>query len=164
MALAKLHLEMSLEFDTTPIINLDVEYAASDGRMFEQEVVLNVEDTLTSTATVTAEQANNVRIDLSTLSSSRDYGNKYQALGWNVSYDIVPSFGDAALLILTQLQETFDSIIPLLISNKANYSFERQNNSYRWSANNLEHIETVNLSLTESLCRQVLQLLRKKQT
>ena len=27
------------EFDTTPVINLDVEYVASDGRVFEQEVV-----------------------------------------------------------------------------------------------------------------------------
>ena len=51
-----------VEFDNTPIINLDVEYTASDGRIFEQEIVQNVADTLTSTATLSAEQSNNVRI------------------------------------------------------------------------------------------------------
>ena len=140
----------TVEFDTMPIINLDVEYVASDGRVFEQEVVLNVEDTLSSTAAVTVEQASDVRINLSTLTSSRDYGNKYRAAGWNVSYDIVPSFGDAALFTADPITGNVRSAAPLLISNKPNYSFQLRT-TVTDGIDTIEHVETVNLSLTESL-------------
>ena len=82
------------------MINLDVEYVASDGRVFEQEVVLNVEDTLTSTAAVTVEQATEVRINLSTLTSSRTMAVNIEQSRLECTYDIVPSFGDAAFLLL----------------------------------------------------------------
>ena len=132
------------------MINLDVEYVANDGRVFEQEIVLNVEDTLSSTAAVTAEQASDVRIDLSTLTSSRDYGGKYRAAGWNVSYDIVPSFGDAAFFTYELNLRKREVIIPLLISNKPNYSFQLRT-TVTDGIDTFEHVETVNLSLTESL-------------
>ena len=122
----------TVEFDTTPVINLDVEYVASDGRVFEQEVVLNVEDTLSSTAAVTVEQASDVRINLSTLTSSRDFGAKYRTAGWNVSYDIVPSIGDAAFFTADPTTGNIRSSAPLLISNKTKLQLPASHNSDRW--------------------------------
>ena len=139
-----------VEFDNTPVINLDVEYVAFDGRVFEQEIILNVEDTLTSTASVTAEQATEVRVDLATLTSSRAYGNKYRAAGWNVSYDIVPSFGDASFFTANAATGNIHSTAPLLISNKPNYSFQLRTTVTN-GIDTIEHVETVNLGLTESL-------------
>ena len=62
------------------MINLDVEYVANDGRVFGQEIMLNVADTLTSTASVTAEQATEFELIFRHL-LSRAFGNKYRATG-----------------------------------------------------------------------------------
>jgi len=139
-----------VEFDTAPVINLDVEYLASDGRLFEQEIILNVEDTLTSTASVTAEQATEVRVNLTTLASSRAFGNKYRSAGWSVSYDIVPAFGDAALFTADPATGNVRSTSPLLIANKPNYRFQLRTTVTN-GADTIQHVETVNLGLTESL-------------
>ena len=97
------------------------------------------------------EQASDVRINLSTLTSSRDYGGKYGAAGWNVSYDIVPSFGDAAFILadLNYRKCSFNGALALM-SNKPNYSFQLRT-TVTDGVDTFEHIETVNLSLTESL-------------
>ena len=139
-----------VEFDNTPVINLDVEYVANDGRVFEQEIILNVADTLTSTASVTAEQATEVRIDISTLTSSRAFGNKYRAAGWNVTHDIVPVFGDDTSFIADPATGNIRSSTPLLISNKPNWSFQLRT-TVTDGVDTIEHVETVNLALTESL-------------
>ena len=140
----------AIEFDNAATLNLDVEYVASDGRIFEQDIVLNINDTLTSTAAVTAEQATEVRVGIAELTSSRAFGNKYNALGWNVSYDIIPSFGDGTMFAADPATGDVRSTSPLLISNKPNFSFQLRTRVTN-AGTTIDHIETVSVALTESL-------------
>ena len=140
----------AIEFDNASTVNLDVEYVASDGRIFNQDIILNINDTLTSTASVTAEQASEVRVGINQLTSSRAFGNKYDALGWNVTHDIITSFGDGAMFTADPATGNVRSTSPLLISNKPNYNFQLRTRVTN-AGTTIDHIETVAVSLTESL-------------
>ncbi len=139
----------AIEFDNGATRNLDVEYVASDGRIFNQDITLNLNDTLTSTGAVTAEQATEVRVGINQLTSSRAFGAKYNALGWNVSYDIT-SFGDGAMFTADPATGDVRSTSPLLIANKPNYNFQLRTRVTN-AGTTIDHIETVSVALTESL-------------
>ena len=63
----------ALDFSTKPQYKFNVEYVKSDGTTFVETITLNLQDTLSSTATLTAEEAQSISIAPNVLSSTSSY-------------------------------------------------------------------------------------------
>ena len=70
-----------LDFDAKPSYSFNAVYTSTDGFAYIEAVTLNLSDTLTSTATVAAEQSNAVNITTAALTSSKAFAQKYTNQG-----------------------------------------------------------------------------------
>ena len=130
-----------LEFDTQQSYAFDVEYRASDNRIFKETVSLNLDDTFTAIATIKAEQSNLVNISANTLSSTAAFAAKSGAGGNYTLGGIDQSF------FQIDGNGNISSNRALLIADKSEYKFD----VIYTSAANAKHTESVTLELTESL-------------
>ena len=66
-----------LDFTDENQFHFDVTARAADGRTFVNHVILNLEDTFDSTATLTVEESDQIRINLSEFTASNDFVSRY---------------------------------------------------------------------------------------
>jgi flagellin-like hook-associated protein FlgL len=132
----------ALDFTAQPIYNFDVNYTASDGRIFTETVALSLTDTLTSSASISTEETQLLIINASTLASTNTYasrplnlGGSYSIAGTDSSYFQVDGLGN-----VTSTQN-------LLRANKESYEFELIYNAGGAKI----HTESVAVNLTEAL-------------
>jgi len=132
----------AMEFDSQTVYYLTVEYTTVGGDVFTNDIVLNLTDTLDSTASATAEEAQLVTLQIADFTASQAYAAKPANAGgaftlsgtdaglfqFNGSGDIVSR---SELLLATQPSYNFD-----LVYTKAGVGV---------------HVENVTLSLTEAL-------------
>jgi len=131
----------NIEYDTQSSFTFDVIYDGSDGRKFTETVTLNIGDTLSSSATLSAEETNLLTIGAATLSSTNAFATKDPGVG---SYNL--GGADAGLFNIDN-NGNVTSKNPMLRSNKSSYNFDV---SYT-SSTGKTHVENVSLSLTEAL-------------
>ena len=131
---------LALDYDTQQAYNFKVLYSIN-GETFENTVVLNLTDTLDSSATATAEEADNIKLLISSFTSSETYktghpGNAYSITGTDAGKFTFDANGD-------------------IISTQGLYLAEQQ--TYRFNLEYIDpvtankHVEAVTLSLTQSL-------------
>ena len=123
-----------LDFLNYSPLQFDVIYELDDGTRFVNAVTLNLTDTLTSTATLTAEEAIQVNIDPSIFSGTSAYNDENPGsvtLGGNDSdkFDL--------------LDGIYVSNQPLLLAEQESYSLQLLHDN--------GHVENISLTLTEAL-------------
>jgi flagellin-like hook-associated protein FlgL len=133
----------ALDYDTQQSYSFDLSYAASDGRIFIESIVLNLTDTLTSTAEITTEETESLTIPISQLTSSQTYqaakpGGTFSLSGTDAGYfDVNSSTGE--------------------IGTKSGQSLvQTDKSSYSVTLNYLDtfgvtHSEVITITLTEAL-------------
>lgn len=130
-----------LDYDTQNSFDFTVIYEDLMGYEFNNQIVLNITDTLTSTATLSAQESLDVLIDASLFTSSNAYAAKEDSGAGNFSLsgdDASSFYFDGANIRSTG---------PLRLAEKSSYDF-----NYVYTASNGNvHTEAVTLSLTESL-------------
>ena len=136
-----------LDFDAQSSYSFDLKYRASDNRTFTETVTLNLLDTLTSTATVAAEQSNAVNITTAALTSSKAFAQKYTNQGISGSYSLQQSGSDWNKFNINTATGQITSKNPLLKDTQSSYQF----NVLYTTSNGITHNEAVTLNLTESL-------------
>ena len=130
-----------IDFDTQNRFDFTVIYEDAMGFEFSNQIVLDITDTLTSTATLSAQESLDVLIDASLFTSSIAYAAKEDSGAGNFSLsgtDASSFYFDGANIRSTG---------PLRLAEKSSYSFD-----YVYTASNGNvHTEAVSLNLTESL-------------
>ena len=121
----------------------NVLYHASDGRTFTERVTLNLTDTLSANAVVQAEESDQIRIDLSQLTSSTDFAARHTG----GTYSLATSGFDNALFTLNGT--TITSIQGLRRSNKLQYELD-----LLYTVGSQQHREHITLDLTRFLQSQ----------
>ena len=131
-----------LDFDEKNRYEFGVIYTANNGQTFNNNVVLNITDTLTSSASLTAEETNQLIIAPETLSVLNSYALEDNKTGY---YSMV-SGSDTFQVDRNTGQVSTLSSKKLLLAEQSNYSF-----SVKYTkANGISHTENVALSLTEA--------------
>ena len=130
----------AINFEDGANLDFDIVYTATDGRVFTNRVQLTISDTDTSTAILTAEESNSVKINKNALSSSQSYA--FNVVGGNFSLE-----GNDASSFYINGNGDIVSQSPLLLANKSSFNF---NYVYRVGGT-VKHTERVTLSLTEAL-------------
>ena len=135
----------ALDFNVQSQYVFDVKYARNDGKIFTTTLTLNLEDSLTSTATLSAEEADALTISSSTLSSTNQYatansGGTYTLSGTDAGkFDINSSDGT----ITTKIGQTLHR------SDQSSYNFD-----VNYTNGGITHREAVTLNLTEAMQAQ----------
>ena len=101
----------AINFEDGANLDFDIVYTAADGRVFTNRVQLTISDTDTSTAILTAEESNSVKINKNALSSSQSYASN--VLGGNFSLE-----GNDASSFYINGNGDIVSQSPLLLANK----------------------------------------------
>lgn len=131
-----------LDFDEKSRYEFGVIYTANNGQTFNNNVVLNITDTLTSSASLTAEETNQLIIAPETLSILNSYASEDNKAGY---YSMV-SGSDTFKVDRNTGQVSTLSSKKLLLAEQSNYSF-----SVKYTkANGISHTENVALSLNEA--------------
>ena len=132
-----------LDFDTrTPAIyNLTLEYI-NGADTFSNDIILELTDTLDSTATATAEEADEVKLRIADFTGSQTYATKPANAGGSFTLS-----GTDAGLFEFDVGGDIVSRNPLLVATKSTYNF---NLNYSVPGGNT-HVEAVTLNLTEAL-------------
>ncbi|MDB0014477.1 hypothetical protein N9F22_06530, partial [Alphaproteobacteria bacterium] len=130
----------ALEFDDQKTFNFDVTYTKTNGESFVDHVTLNITDTLTSRAIITAEETQSLTINAATFTGTQTYAAKDSGTG---TYSLS---GTDASYFATDQNGRVTSTSPLLYANKNAYSFALK---YTHS-NGAVHTENVSLTLREA--------------
>ena len=130
----------ALDFSSQATYSFDLIYTASDGRRYTETVNLSLNDTLNSTANLTAVESQSLNISAATLASTSTYaglnsGGSYSLTGNDASKFSIDSSGN-----ITSTQT-------LLTSEKSQYQFNVIYNA----GIGKQHIENVTLDLIETL-------------
>ena len=131
-----------MEFDSQTVYNLTVEYTSVGGDVFTNDIVLNLTDTLDSTANATAEEAQLVTLEIADFTASQTYAAKPVNAGGTFSL----AGTDAGLF---QFNGSGDIVSrsDLLLATQPSYNFELR---YTTTSGDV-HIEDVTLTLSEAL-------------
>ena len=139
-----------MEFDDQKTYSFNVFYRAQDGRVFTEAVTLNLEDTLSSSASLEAEEADKILINAGQLQSSTRFAAKYTAQGISGVYNIVESGSDWRHFTINPTTGAIESKTNSRLMHRSlqdNYNFQI---SYT-TTTGITHVENVNLRLTEAL-------------
>ena len=112
-----------LDFDAKPSYSFNAVYTSTDGFAYIEAVTLNLSDTLTSTATVAAEQSNAVNITTAALTSSKAFAQKYTNQGISGSYSLQQSGSDWNKFNINAATGQITSKNPLLKDTQSSYQF-----------------------------------------
>ena len=128
----------ALDFDTKAIYNFDVLYTVG-GNTYTNSIILNLLDTLTSTTTVTVEETDQLTINYSDLTGTRDYvsrnpGGVYSLAG-----------ADAGMFSLDASNN--------LVSSSGIYLAESSSRTVQllYTVGGVTHTDTITISITEAL-------------
>ncbi|MDA9056125.1 flagellin [Alphaproteobacteria bacterium] len=136
-----------LEYDNQTSFNFEVRYTSVEGKEFVENVNLNITDTLNSTAYLLAEQSQNVVINPSDLSSSKEFAEKYTARGDPGVFSFANTGSDWQKFNINTTTGKITSKQALTIEEQDSYQF---NVLYTTNSGTV-HNELVNLTLSESL-------------
>jgi len=129
----------AIEFDTKDTYRFEVNYTASDGRQYNNEITLHITDTLSATATLTTEETQNLTINASTLASLATYASKHPGGVYSLGGSDAGNFSiDANGRII--------STTALLLAEQARHQF-----SIYYDVGGTRFTENVTLNLTEAL-------------
>ena len=128
----------ALDFDTKAIYNFDVLYTVG-GNTYTNSIILNLLDTLTSTTTVTVEETDQLTINYSDLTGTRDFvsrnpGGVYSLAG-----------ADAGMFSLDASNN--------LVSSSGIYLAESSSRTVQllYSVGGVTHTDTITINVTEAL-------------
>jgi len=129
-----------LDYTDETQFHFDVTARAADGRTFVNHVILNLEDTLDSTATLSVEETDQIRINLSELTASSDFSTRYA--------------GGTFSIASTGLDNNLFSVVGgeivandnFRIPTKSSYQFDLV-----YTSGSTQHTERVTVNLTEFL-------------
>ena len=137
--------------------NFSVTYTASDGRIFTDNVQIDIQDTLAATASIESEQANQVIISIQNqLSNSYSFATRNSGFSWNNFSISSRNNGNRLFEIVNNLDVDGDGSIDsgyiksteaLLKENQQNHEFDL---IYTLS-DGTQHVETVMLEISQSL-------------
>ena len=130
----------ALDFSTETEFHFNVTARASDGRTFVNHVILNLQDTLNSTATFTVEETDRIRIQISDLAASSDFASRYA--GGNFS------------IAATGLDNSLFSVVGNEIIANHNFRLADQDSytfDLTYTNGAVQHTERVTLNLTRVL-------------
>lgn len=130
-----------LDFTNRQSYQFDIIARAADGRTHTNHVILNLTDTFNSTSNLILEETKQAIINIGDLSSTADFASRYAGIG--SQYSIVNGL-DSGLFDIVGNQ--IISNAPLLLNNRANYSFD-----LRYTQGVNTHTERVNINLTRYL-------------
>ena len=136
----------ALEFDTQSSYTFDLRYTASDGRAFTETVNLSLGDTYASTASIKVEQANAISINNAQLSSTKAFAQKKEAAGPAGTYQIL-STGNHYRDFDIDNAGNITSNKAILQKDGTSRQFQVEYTA--WTGE--KHVETVNLTILESL-------------
>jgi flagellin-like hook-associated protein FlgL len=148
----KLTSKAGIEFDnfSPNPVNGNVVYIASDNRTFENAISLSVEDTFSANATVQAEQADVVRIDIQNrLASIYAFAQKDSGFNWNkFSISSLNGANSQFSVVSGEIVSNATASRPkMLIDDQQVYNFDLVYQKDPSTA----FTETITLNLTESL-------------
>ncbi len=133
----------ALDYDTQKTYSFDLNYLASDGRIFTESIALTLTDTLTSTASITTEETESLTIPIAQLTSSQTYltekpGGTFSLSGADAGYfDVNASTGEITTKIGQSLVQTDKSSYSVTLDYLDTFG--------------ATHSETITITLTEAL-------------
>jgi len=129
----------ALDFSNRENYHFNLTATATDGRTFVNHVILNLQDTLNSTANFTVEETDRIILNISDLTSSIDF----EARNPGGNYSIAPGLdGSAFSIVGGQIIANNNFRIP----NQSSYSFD-----VVYTNGGVQHTERVTIDLTRYL-------------
>ena len=129
-----------LDFSLDSDYHFDITARAADGREFVNHVILNLEDTFSSTANFEVEETNRIKINLADLTASADFAQRYAGGTFSI-----PNSGldnDIFSIVGNEIIANENFRIP----NKGTYQFQ-----LNYTDGVVQHTETVSINLTRFL-------------
>ncbi|MCH1515778.1 MAG: hypothetical protein L7U52_03610, partial [Alphaproteobacteria bacterium] len=136
----EIYSQTALDYTLEDIYHFNVVYTASDGTEFKDRVILNLEDTLLSSASLEAEEADQIIINISDLSAS----NTYSTLNPGGIFSIV----DASNVFQLQGNQIIGNK-EFRLDEQSQYSFQ-----LLYSHSGIQHIENIQIDLTRFMQSQ----------
>lgn len=129
-----------LDFSSKSTWQFNAIATARDGRTFTNHIILNLEDTLSSTANLTVEETNRIKVDIPSLTGSSEFAARYSP----GTYSLPPGRVDNSYfsIIGNEIVGDFNFRIP----NKSTYNLELM-----YTSGGVQHIEYISIDLTRFL-------------
>ena len=139
----RIQARQNLDYTDETQFHFDVTYTASDSRVFTERVVLDLTDTLSSSARVTAEESDQIALSISQLTSSTDFAARHTG----GTFTLATSGFDNVLFSLSGNIITANQ--PLRLDTKTQYELD-----LLYDVGGLQHREHITLDLTRFLQSQ----------
>jgi len=130
----------NLDFTTQETYQFNAVATASDGRTFTNHVILNLTDTLSSSATLNVEETDQIIININELTSSNDFATRHAG----GTFSIPATGGDNALFSVVGNQIVASS--NFRIPTKDNFNIDLV-----YNAGGIQHTEQIQINLTRFL-------------